>query len=297
MADLENHPNAWIAAGLLLESTDQPEQSAAAYAKALDLYAAESEALQGLSRCLLMLEDKQAAQDAAERLSASAMVRERLKILSANPSDQDTMLKLSEDLIRLERYHESLAWLALGMQGRPAESAYASRLKDLQNKIANQPADLGKLWPSVAARVSKLIPLAELGKLGSVDDTSQATVNAQLSGKILFREIGADVGATFAYDLGQRQGEGLNLYQTNGGGVGVIDYDLDGWPDLYLPQAAGRPLEPAQNRINALYRNVQGKQAIDSYEKAGIINQSWAKALLLVITTQMDFRPPYRRYR
>ncbi len=50
---------------------------------------------------------------------------------------------------------------------------------------------------------------------------------------------------------------GIPLYQTLGCGGGTIDFDLDGWPDLYLLAAGGVP--PTQDSAsNALLRNQAG---------------------------------------
>ncbi|MGB7327547.1 MAG: CRTAC1 family protein [Rubripirellula sp.] len=47
---------------------------------------------------------------------------------------------------------------------------------------------------------------------------------------------------------------GLAIYQTSAGGAGVIDFDLDGLPDLYLTASDGRPKE-RDSTTNRLYRN------------------------------------------
>ena len=44
---------------------------------------------------------------------------------------------------------------------------------------------------------------------------------------------------------------GLNkMYQMNGGGVGVIDFDRDGWPDLYFTQGSKDPQDTIKRNIS-----------------------------------------------
>ncbi len=51
---------------------------------------------------------------------------------------------------------------------------------------------------------------------------------------------------------------GIMLYQTLGCGGGTIDFDRDGWSDLYLVAAGGTP--PAKDSAdNALMRNLEGR--------------------------------------
>jgi hypothetical protein len=51
------------------------------------------------------------------------------------------------------------------------------------------------------------------------------------------------------------------MFELTGGGIGVLDYDLDGWPDLAFSQ--GRPWPPEtdidSSYRDTLYRNVQGQ--------------------------------------
>ncbi len=49
------------------------------------------------------------------------------------------------------------------------------------------------------------------------------------------------------------------MHQTVGGGIGVVDYDLDGWQDLYFAQSAGPAFGHAESESNQLFRNLGGE--------------------------------------
>jgi hypothetical protein len=56
----------------------------------------------------------------------------------------------------------------------------------------------------------------------------------------------------FNGDTGQRY-----LVETTGGGAGVLDFDADGWPDLYFPQGCRLPCNAADSTFtDRLYRNL-----------------------------------------
>jgi len=51
----------------------------------------------------------------------------------------------------------------------------------------------------------------------------------------------------------------IPIYQSVGGGIAVLDYDLDGWPDVYLAQGSGKPPTILGTKSNTLFRNLAGK--------------------------------------
>lgn len=68
-----------------------------------------------------------------------------------------------------------------------------------------------------------------------------------------FRMVGADAGLDFErYDdiSGQRR-----ILETNGGGVAVLDYDRDGWLDVFFPNGCRFPAQPGDHSTpSALFR-------------------------------------------
>ncbi len=89
-------------------------------------------------------------------------------------------------------------------------------------------------------------------------------------------DISEQVGLTFRYDTGRSPYRWL--METLGGGVGVLDYDLDGWPDIYLTQ--GCPLPLGQGRLpdsNRLFRNLDGQQTTDVTRMAKLAHYGYGQ--------------------
>lgn len=74
-----------------------------------------------------------------------------------------------------------------------------------------------------------------------------------------FKNVAGSAGVTHAYrvDVDGRE-SGFAIYQTFGGGVAVIDFDLDGLPDLYFAQGASESPHASAIESDAMYRNLSG---------------------------------------
>ncbi|TWU01966.1 FG-GAP repeat protein [Neorhodopirellula pilleata] len=71
-----------------------------------------------------------------------------------------------------------------------------------------------------------------------------------------FANIADQVGLRHQYDVTNASDPSqVGVSQEIGGGAGVLDYDLDGRPDVYLVQANATPEKQDGQKPNALYRN------------------------------------------
>ncbi|MCH8829834.1 MAG: CRTAC1 family protein, partial [Planctomycetes bacterium] len=89
---------------------------------------------------------------------------------------------------------------------------------------------------------------------------------------IAFRDDAANVGLSFQYfNSGSRPGNGQKMYEFNGGGCAVLDYDGDGLPDLYLTQGCRWPVMPDQREhLDRLFRNLGNGKFRDVTAEAGL---------------------------
>jgi enediyne biosynthesis protein E4 len=96
------------------------------------------------------------------------------------------------------------------------------------------------------------------------------------SGPVIFEDATAAAGlAGWKHTMGS-PGKGL-IIDTNGSGVGLIDYDNDGWLDIYLVNGStfnaldGKETPPHA----ALFRNNHDGTFTDVAAKAGVTNDRW----------------------
>jgi enediyne biosynthesis protein E4 len=193
--------------------------------------------------------------------------KDRANLLRRRKADldnaKDRYRRLLADRVPTENLEE-LAHLAETLN-RPFEAqGWWSALRKLKPDRREEPrptatgtlADrLAHLLPLDAAKVSepREDPLAQIPQkpvASFVDDADRA-------------------GLRFTFQNGrspQRQ-----LPETTSGGVGVIDFDGDGWLDVYLVQGGTFPPDPSRhNPGDRLYRNLRDGRFEDATESSGI---------------------------
>ena len=87
---------------------------------------------------------------------------------------------------------------------------------------------------------------------------------------IRLTNVAESVGLDFTwFHASEPKPNELAFYETLGGGAGIVDFDLDGWPDMYLSQGNSSPEEGFSNlgeddsknlaSSNRLFRNIGGR--------------------------------------
>ena len=90
-----------------------------------------------------------------------------------------------------------------------------------------------------------------------------------------------EAGLNFQYDNDHEEGtDGNFLHEITGGGVAVLDYDGDGWPDLYFTQGCPFPdRKTRHDKRNRLFRNLGNGQFQDVTAQAGVGDQEFGQGV------------------
>lgn len=98
----------------------------------------------------------------------------------------------------------------------------------------------------------------------------------------LFTDITPDSGIDFQYTFGDDSYE--NIMESSGSGISILDYDQDGYYDIYLLNGTyleGISKPDGKHNIHAsnkLYRNNGNGTFTDVSKQAGVINRQWSMA-------------------
>ncbi|MGE3817967.1 MAG: FG-GAP-like repeat-containing protein [Isosphaeraceae bacterium] len=178
---------------------------------------------------------------------------------------QDEAARLSthaEELAKLAetlgRPIEARGWWRVRLRTHPNDDRARDALTRLNQDRETPPA------PSVKAveRVADLVPPPTTPRpLETPGDDAPTRAH--------FRDVAERAGLRFQFD--QDRSPDRQLPETMSGGVGLIDFDRDGWLDVYCVQ--GGPLVPGQGRTSTgdrLFRNKGNGTFEDVSERSGI---------------------------
>jgi hypothetical protein len=99
-------------------------------------------------------------------------------------------------------------------------------------------------------------------------DVAQPSTSSQSQPGITFRDITQQAGIRFVHNnaaFGKKY-----LPETMGPGVAFIDYDNDGWPDIFLVNGTNWPGQPSRHSTPKLYHNNRNGTFTDVTHQAGL---------------------------
>lgn len=270
--ETRQYPDYWIAVGDLARSQEEHEMAIRAYWEATRRDPNVTEAWSKLAN-LLLSEDGasaipanqiQAVYERSQNLNRLDRLVERFDQTGRDSAEQ--AVKIAMTLQGLGRTWEAEAWAALAMSWQVPASKQTRDAREaiVATMTRNTPWQSLKGQPAMQMDLSLLpMPTESFGDRGKNTNVVQA--NAEVAeiakfdhGKLVLENEAAPRGVTF---FGRTRSDPMDqntmLHETLGCGGGVLDYDLDGWPDLYLTAAGGMP-PLRDSAANALMRNQSG---------------------------------------
>ncbi len=263
----------WLLRGRVEETTGLSDRALASFEQAVALQKEGREAHFRLSQLLKRLGRSEPARI---HLELASRIDERIKAVRREhqavrrgglPTDAALFERLGQLCRKAGMIKESRAWLEQSIKiesDRQEALAELARLRDVRDSLPFALAN-----PQVAAGIG--------GAPGHAGDST--TGQTATAGKALragstvrpppFVDGSSRAGVAFRYDSGSSRR--LFIADTMGGGVGLFDYDNDGWLDIYFVNGCAIPFD-VQNppRPNRLYRNQGDGTFRDVTVQAGV---------------------------
>lgn len=251
---VDQHPGTWLIRGFWCRRHAEPAQAARCFWESLKRDPNNPGANYQLGRLLAALDRDEAAVVFLERSRLLNSYVNAVKVAEKR-KEVEQVVDLAE---RLGLAWEAWGWAKLSGQTPPQpERTLLTRTADRDNPAFT-------------------IDLADVrlpDRLKSGPDPSPAGRGDPARISIRFRDTARPAGIDFRYVNGGRpREEGIRfLQESTGGGVAVLDYDADGWPDLYVAQGCRWPPAESQDKdMDRLFKNLGDGHFSDVTEQAGL---------------------------
>ncbi|MDB4731636.1 FG-GAP-like repeat-containing protein [bacterium] len=180
-----------------------------------------------------------------------------------SPKVLPILIQIAEKLQKLDRFDDAVQWYSLARKIAPNDQ----RLKELFE--ATKQLSSTVLSKELNSRPSFTIPVIPDSILPNLKPGKSQEKLPIPGSTIKFVDV---------HDKAKINGQYFNgntgrsyLIESMGGGIIVLDYDADGWEDLYFPQGCKIPYEATSTEhIDQFYRNQDGNQFVDATSNSGV---------------------------
>lgn len=264
--EAREHPQVWFAQGVQARRLGQTEGAVSCFLNTLAVMPNHVPANVQVSNCLERLGQTEAATEFARRAELLSELESNLSVLRTS-TDPELIVKSVKLLGKLGRYWEAAGWchtMQVSLYNPPPGNR-----EQLRHWLKLARAESGPNAPSMLpARLLKSRKFAAPhwplpGAAGA--EENPAAADAKPPTQWMLVDDAARLGIDFEYYEGTTEASRMeHIFNTMGGGLAALDYDNDGWQDLYLAQANNwHDPKPQSEYIDRLFRNQLGERFQD----------------------------------
>ncbi|MDP6057571.1 MAG: CRTAC1 family protein, partial [Pirellulaceae bacterium] len=276
-AEAEQHPAIWVTRGRWAQQQGATPGAVRCLWEAIRRCPSDRAAHLLIAKLLVAIGQPEAAA-AFQRRGDQLLVFDDLLIRGEKTEDgrrlPATVIKMIKALENLGRLWEALGWSHVLLETDPASEFAQDAILRLDRRLNfHTPLTLVEANPANAIDLSGLpLPAWPRDLQLTVPPTTVGTGSA-----VTFHDAARQVGLDFTYFLDhQRLKTRVYTFDFAGGGVGALDFDQDGWPDLYLTQSRSwPPVDLGQEPRNELFRNLDGESFVRTTVLAGVGDQGF----------------------
>ena len=252
---IRQQPEYWTAMAAWMEFEDQTSAAIRCCCESLSRDPSNSLLYDKFAQLLRLAGRESEAEQAALRYAWLSKVLEAYNRTFESDVKAADYVQISEYLLKLRRPWEAVGWRKVAGRTDPAS------VTGLDPKIEayfQTPATEEMRW--LLCGVDPVdYDLPDVTSISMAENAlSQPGQNGQRQVRLV--DVAESVGLQFQYDNGNDSTDGSYfVHEMLGGGIGVIDFDRDGFPDLYFSQGGGQAF--ANNgKTNQLHRNLSGRR-------------------------------------
>lgn len=248
----------WVNRGQFQMRNERFDVAARCFYEALLRQPTHVEATYLLSQALVQLNKKELAARVGVRAKTLARIELSIPEFYDDPAPE-RMQKLVKDFDSVGRYWEAAAMCDFAL--RYYEKAPTWAKIDLHYYANQIRMSGGTLFSQQGLLELRFLEKIAVPKRLSESVQSQLVRTTRMERiPIRFENRASDVGLEMTYFNGSRSSRGMeHIFETTGGGLAAIDFDQDGWTDLYCTQGAAIWKGDDQvERLDKMFRNAEG---------------------------------------
>ena len=269
----EKHPEYWYIYGRLLMQQQDPSRAARCFVESLKLDRRHLASIQSLSECLMEMGQKELALELRSEAGQLIRIKDLSQQIQRGLGKREEFIQIADLYRRMQDAVGAFGWDAILLvnEKKPITSDLIEVQKRLRAGEKSEIPWLAKLpvadWP---------LPETKEVKAKELDSPSPSMSLDALP--IRFSDRAAELGFITSYNNGAEQGRGWYTLEGIGGGVSAIDYDRDGWPDLFHSQAGDSVLkEKPAFAAKELHRSFAGKRFQNMAEVAFLADRGYGQ--------------------
>jgi tetratricopeptide (TPR) repeat protein len=282
-ADFESHPQYWIVRGRWAELIDDQPGAARCYSEAIKRDPMLLPATQRLAAAVVGLGHTEQAELIRQRARLITDISTSAQEYLRNSAKPGAPLRIANFYRELGEPLLGIAWETIGRLNENSQQAIQNLGVELRRIAADQ-------QPSPVDDILKSLPIDQWQLANASSPTLNEGTSPKVDSSIRIRDVAAEMGIAASYDNGGNVNKpGLLIFQGNGGGVGAIDYDRDGWIDFFFSNAGGKPAALDGHKPKSLYRSLQGKRFQDSTSGAFLGDRGYGQGIAVGDVDQDGF--------
>ncbi len=281
---VKTYPEYWAAIGTYLMREAKYDEALRSLAEAVRLDPTDFRSTRRIVQAYRSLDQPKIAEIWVERFERmNQILKSSIAIADAKTSPINPINDLTQDLDSVGRHLEAILWKSLIVSSQ-ANAAYQRELTQLHRTLVAS----GKAFPSIDQRWCG-IDFAELPlPVGIEQHKPIALAQSESPPNLIFpdqpehvvlKDVTKMIGLNHSFRTAtQAHSKGFAIYQSFGGGVAVIDFDLDGQSDIYLAQGAADEPEFVAVESDILYRTVvaaDDRRLENVTDQAGLSEQDY----------------------
>jgi tetratricopeptide (TPR) repeat protein len=262
----DDDPDIWNLRGLWARKRSQPEVAVTCFGEAIRRAPTHRRAMFQLGQLLRQLNHPAAAMVESRSRQLIELTQHIDRVLRTKSTNEASFRDVTLLLEQMGRWWEAAAWGLAAQEHFPDAGWPAEVFQRMSGRLnAQLPLVIESENLGLRLHFSQFPTWESLLKISS--HTAQSRTEQSSEKVIRFEE--SSFGPEFVYHNGSDPDTpGARMFEQTGGGVAVVDYDGDRWPDLFFPQGgvwlSGKTEpDPPGEFTDRLFRNVAGGASED----------------------------------